>query len=184
MYGVITIFITVFFFVFYYLYVVNGAQIMVAAHTASVSAAIARTGGVYVCGHLLPVWGMCIVEFVTAFVFSEAFGNPLADKMVNHLFDAKTADPRVFQTARIACMALVMSTSMSLMADIYYYPYAEGFSFVHLLVRWPEYVCRNLPFALVAEIFFIQPTVRTVFGWWNRMADSRRARVAVAAESE
>lgn len=52
---------------------------------------------------------------------------------------------------------------MSLIATFLYYPYNKGFQIHTVFVQWLRLVCYNFPFALLSQLFFIQPLVRTVF---------------------
>jgi len=52
---------------------------------------------------------------------------------------------------------------MSFLAAIMYYPYYAGFDVITLLANWIKLVCFNFPFALLSQLFFIQPLVRKCF---------------------
>ena len=52
---------------------------------------------------------------------------------------------------------------MSFIAAFLYYPYYMGFNIFTLLANWLKLVCFNFPFAYFTQLFFIQPTVRTIF---------------------
>ena len=52
---------------------------------------------------------------------------------------------------------------MSFIAAFLYYPFYTGFSVLTLIANWLKLVCFNFPFALLSQLFFIQPFVRTVF---------------------
>ena len=43
------------------------------------------------------------------------------------------------------------------------YPFYAGFNLFTFLANWIKLVCFNFPFALLSQLFFIQPLVRTVF---------------------
>ncbi|MBR1850745.1 MAG: hypothetical protein IJ789_05165 [Bacteroidales bacterium] len=159
-YALITVVITVHAFVLYSLYVVEGDSLMAATGTTSVFQAIGHQGGVYMFGSYLPVWLMILVEMVFAFVLAVAVGSPLAFRLASRKFDPRRNHPMIFESAIITATVCIMCPSMSLLADIFYYPYYNGFNFVDFLLRWFRLVCYNLPFAYFSQMFFVQPFVR------------------------
>lgn len=54
----ITVLITVHAYVFYSIYVVNGDSLRQAVGTTSVLAAVRTIGGIYMFGHIMPVWSV------------------------------------------------------------------------------------------------------------------------------
>lgn len=161
-YALITVFITVHAFVFYSLYVIEGDDIMRAAGTTSVWQALKIQGGVYMLGNYLPVWLMIIIEMVCAFVLAVTMGSPLAFQLASRKFDPRRNHPMIFESAIITSTVCLMCPTMSLLADIFYYPYYEGFDIIDFLCRWFRLVCFNLPFAYFSQMFFVQPFVRFV----------------------
>ena len=161
-YALITVFITVHLFVFYSLYVVEGDSLMQATGTASVLQALDSQGGVYMLGTYLPIWLMILIETVCAFVLAVAMGSPLAFRLASRKFDPRRNHPMIFESAIITATVCLMCPSMSLFADICYYPYYEGFDIIDFLCRWFRLVCYNLPFAYFSQMFFVQPFVRFV----------------------
>lgn len=159
-YALITVVITVHAFVFYSLYVVEGDTLMRSTGTTSVLQAIGSQGGVYMFGGYLPIWLVIVVETVCAFVLAVGMGSPLAFRLASRKFDPRRNHPLIFESAIISATVCLMCPSMSLLADIFYYPYYEGFNVVILLCRWFRMVCYNLPFAYFSQMFFIQPFVR------------------------
>lgn len=159
-YALITVFITVHLFVFYSLYVIEGDSLMQATGTASVLQALNSQGGVYMLGSYLPVWLMIVIEMVCAFVLAVAMGSPLAFRLASRKFDPRRNHPMIFESAIITATVCLMCPSMSLLADLFYYPYYEGFDIVDFLCRWFRLVCYNLPFAYFSQMFFVQPFVR------------------------
>lgn len=160
MYALITVAITVPAFVFYSLYVIEGDTLMQTTGTTSVLQAIDRQGGVYMFGSYLPLWLVVAVELVCAYVLAVGMGSPLAFRLASHKFDPRRNHPLIFESAIITATVCLMCPSMSLLADVFYYPYYEGFDIVTLLCRWFRLVCYNLPFAYFSQMFFIQPFVR------------------------
>ena len=159
-YALITVAITVPAFVFYSLYVIEGDTLMKATGTTSVLQAIDRQGGVYMFGSHLPLWLVVAVELVCAYVLAVFMGSPLAFRLASRKFDPRRNHPMIFESAIITSTVCLMCPSMSLLADVLYYPYNEGFDVITLLCRWFRLVCYNLPFAYFSQMFFIQPFVR------------------------
>ena len=159
-YALITVAITVPAFVFYSLYVIEGDTLIQTTGTTSVLQAIDRQGGVYMFGSYLPLWLVVAVELVCAYVLAVGMGSPLAFRLASHKFDPRRNHPLIFESAIITATVCLMCPSMSLLADVFYYPYHEGFDIVTLLCRWFRLVCYNLPFAYFSQMFFIQPFVR------------------------
>ena len=161
-YALITVFITVHLFVFYSLYVIEGDSLMHTTGTTSVLQAINSQGGIYMLGSYLPIWLMIVIETVCAFVLAVAMGSPLAFRLASRKFDPRRNHPMIFESAIITATVCLMCPSMSLLADIFYYPYYEGFDIIDFLCRWFRLVCYNLPFAYFSQMFFVQPFVRFV----------------------
>ena len=159
-YALITVVITVHAFVLYSLYFVEGDSLMQATGTSSFAQAIRSQGGVYMFGTYLPVWAVILVETVCAFVLAVAVGSPLAFRLANRKFDPRRNHPMIFESAIITATVCIMCPSMSLLADLFYYPYYDGFSLTDFMLRWFRLVCYNLPFAYFSQMFFVQPFVR------------------------
>ena len=159
-YALITVVITVHAFVFYSLYVVEGDALMQATSTLSVLQAIDSQGGVYMFSTHLPIWLMIVVETVCAFVLAVLVGSPLAFRLASRKFDPRRNHPMIFESAVITATVCIMCPTMSLLADVFYYPYYEGFNVIDFLCRWFRLVCYNLPFAYFSQMFFVQPFVR------------------------
>lgn len=163
LYAMITVFFTVHAYVFYSLYVVNGDVLMRVTNTSSVLDAIAAQGGVYMIGRFVPIWAVVLLEFVLAFTLEMVMGSPCSFRLAARLFHPKETHPVLFETAIISATAALMCPAMSLIAAFLYYPYYAGFDFLTLLANWLKLVCLNFPFALLGQLFFIQPLVRTIF---------------------
>ena len=159
----ITVVITVHAFVFYSIYVVNGATLRALYEASSVLEAVDRQGGIYMFGRVMPVWSVVLVEFCFAFLMENVYGSPLSFKLACKNFDPKTTHPVIFETAIICATVGLMVPAMSLIATFLYYPYYNGFRLHTALVMFLRLVCYNFPFALLTQLFFFQPFVRTVF---------------------
>ena len=163
MFALITVIITVHAYVFFSLYVVNGNTLMTVNEETSVIAAINKQGGVMMCGQMLPIWAIILVEFCLAYSLEIFVGQPLSFKFASKVFDVKTTHPVLFETAIICATVGIMCPAMSFIAAFLYYPYYMGFNIFTLLANWLKLICFNFPFAYFTQLFFIQPTVRTIF---------------------
>ena len=160
----LTVLVTVHGYVFYSLYVVNGNTLMEVNGADSVIGAINAQGGVYMFGHMLPIWAVILIEFVCAYSLECLLGSPMSFKMASGMFDPRRNHPMIFETVIISCTVLIMCPVMSFLAAWMYYPYYAGFNIFTLLANWIKLVCFNFPFAFFSQIFFIQPFVRWAFG--------------------
>ncbi len=162
-FALLTVVITVHSFVFFSLYVVNGTLLMTVTGESSVLSAINKQGGISVFGEMVPIWAVVVIEFVLAFTLEIVLGSPCSFKLANRVFDIKTTNPVIFETAIICATVGLMCPVMSFIAAWLYYPYYMGFNILTLLANWLKLVCFNFPFAFFTQLFFIQPLVRTLF---------------------
>ena len=162
-FALLTVIVTVHAYVFYSLYVVNGQTLMQTNQASGVIEAINRQGGVMLCGCMLPIWGIILIEFCLAYLLEMTIASPLSFKLACKCFDPKTTHPVIFETAIISATVGLMCPAMSFLAAWLYYPYYTGFSIATLLANWLKLVCFNFPFAWFTQVFFIQPFIRTVF---------------------
>ncbi len=163
MFALITVIITVHAYVFFSLYVINGNTLMSINGETSVISAINKQGGVMMFGQMLPIWAVIIIEFCLAYSLEIFIGQPLSFKLASKVFDMKTTHPVLFETAIICATVGIMCPAMSFIAAFLYYPYYMGFNIFTLLANWLKLMCFNFPFAYFTQLFFIQPTVRTIF---------------------
>ncbi len=163
MFALTTVIITVHAYVFFSLYVVNGNTLMALNGETSVIGAINKQGGVMMCGQMLPIWAIILVEFCLAYSLEIFVGQPLSFKFASKVFDMKKTHPVLFETAIICATVGIMCPAMSFIAAFLYYPYYMGFNIFTLLANWLKLMCFNFPFAYFTQLFFIQPTVRTIF---------------------
>lgn len=162
-FALLTVIITVHGYIFYSLCVINGNILMSVTGENSVLSAIQSQGGVMLCGNIVPIWAIVLVEFCLAYVIEIFVGSPASFKLACKVFDMKTTHPVIFETAIICATVGIMCPVMSFIAAWLYYPYYMGFSVLTLLANWLKLVCFNFPFAFFSQLFFIQPFVRTVF---------------------
>lgn len=161
----LTVIITVHAYVFYSLYVVNGSTLTSINNTDSVIAAISNQGGVYMVGRFLPIWLVIVAEFILAYALEVLIGSPYSFKLASRIFDYKEIHPFIFETAIICATVCIMCPAMSFLASFLYYPYYNGFNIITLLANWIKLICFNFPFALLSQLFFIQPLIRKIFGY-------------------
>ena len=114
-------------------------------------------------GTNLPIWAVILVEFVFALSLELLMGSPCSFKLASKIFDPRKTHPVLFETAIICATAALMCPAMSFIAAFLYYPYYQGFDVVHFIASWIKLVCLNFPFALLSQLFFIQPLIRTCF---------------------
>lgn len=164
----LTVLVTVHAYVFYSLYVVNGSLLMSLTGADSVLSAIRQQGGVFMCGTMLPIWAVILIEFCLAYLLEVLMGSPCSFKLALRVFDPKSVHPMFFETAVICATVGLMCPAMSFLAAWLYYPYYQGFHIATLLANWIKLVCLNFPFAFFSQLFFIQPLIRTVFKWLFR----------------
>lgn len=176
----LTVIVTVHAYVFYSLYVVNGQTRMTVNGADSVLSAINAQGGVYMFGRFLPIWAVVLVEFLFAFALEVFMGSPASFRLASRVFDPRQTNPVLFETAIICATAGIMCPAMSFIAAWLYYPYYAGFDLLTLLADWIKLVCFNFPFAVLSQLFFIQPLIRAVF----KLLFRRRATGKVNAETE
>ncbi len=174
-FALITVVITVHGYVFYSLYVINGATLMEVNGADSVLHAINAQGGVYMFGHMLPIWAVILIEFCFAYGLECLMGSPCSFKLACSNFDPQKTHPVIFESAIICATVGLMCPAMSFLAACFYYPWYAGFNLLTLLANWGKLVCYNFPFAFFSQLFFIQPLVRTIFKFLFRKDIAARA---------
>lgn len=162
-FALLTVIVTVHAYVFYSLYVVNGNILMSVTGADSVLGAINAQGGVYMCGRMVPIWAVVILEFVLAYSLEILMGSPCSFKLACKVFSPRDTHPVLFETAIICATVGLMCPAMSFIAAFLYYPYYAGFNIFTLLANFLKLVCLNFPFAFFTQLFFIQPLIRTLF---------------------
>lgn len=171
LFAFITVVITVHAYVFYSLYVLHGDLFMEMTGATSVLGAIDAMGGVYMLGRSCPIWAVVLLEFVLAFALENLMGSPCSFRLACKVFDPRETHPALFETAIICATAGLMCPAMSFIAAFLYYPYYAGFHIITLLANFLELVCYNFPFAVLSQLFFIQPFVRTAFKFLCRRGE-------------
>lgn len=154
LYALITVLITVPSFVFYCLALESDGLLNV-----SISKALL----------LIPI------ELLIAYPSALFIGSPLAHKIALKKADPKKTDKTIFETILVCSTVCIMCPWMSFLATILYngiFPgliyHETSFSiykfFIEFIPSYLQTVAFNFPFALLTQVFFIQPLVRSIFG--------------------
>lgn len=167
----IVVVITVLAFVFYSTYVINGDNLMLQTGASSVMGAVDKIGGVYMFGTILPIWAVILIEIIFAFTLETFIVEKRALNMTISMANPESTPPLLFKVAMTVSIVSMMCPSMSLIAAFSFYPYASGFNILTLIANWFELICYNLPFVLLAQLFFIQPISRKIFGTISKIMD-------------
>ena len=150
-YSLITVVITVIAFMFYSVYVVEWQT----------WASITTQWGLYMFWTILPIRLVFLIESVCALILAILYW-PVAFRLARWVFDPGKNHPMLFESAIICSTACLMCLSMSFLAAIFYYPYADWFSILQLLANYFKLLCHNLPFAYFSQMFFVQPFMRRI----------------------
>lgn len=80
-------------------------------------------------------------------------GRSYSFKLASKVFNVKTTNSVIFETAVICATVGIMCPSMSFLAAVLYYPYYSGFNITAPLANWIKLVCFNFPFAFLHSCF-------------------------------
>ncbi len=151
-YAFFTVLITVPCFVFYCLAIENGGLLKVDYKFALL---------------LIPI------EFVLAFLSEVFVGSPLSAKFALKTVSKKEYKPVLVETAIICSTVCIMCPLMSFLATILYkglfpvYYFHQSITLSSFLINFiPNFLqtfTLNFPFALLSQLFFIQPFMRRFF---------------------
>ncbi len=116
-------------------------------------------------------WIFIPIEFVLAYLCEIFIGSPLSVKLALKAIDPKKNDPMIVETAIICATVGIMCPLMSFLATILYNGIiAVGMNgaplnnyIINFIPYWLQKVVLNFPFALLSQLFFIQPLVRIIF---------------------
>ena len=158
LYALITVLITVPCFVFYCLSYENGGILNVEPLFAL---------------KLIPL------EFVLAYLTEIFIGSPLSVKFALKTVNPKENKPVIVETAIVCTTVVIMCTLMSFYAVIIYkgiFPgllfkdstFTLGKFFINFIPNLLQTITLNFPFALLSQLFFIQPLVRRIFGFYKK----------------
>ncbi|HPF83522.1 MAG TPA: DUF2798 domain-containing protein [Bacilli bacterium] len=104
-----------------------------------------------------------VIEFLLAMLCEIFVGSPLSLKMAFKIVDPKKDSPLIIETAIICCTVLIMCPLMSFLATILYHVIPTGTISINFISQFLQTVVINFPFALLSQLFFIQPLVRFIF---------------------
>ncbi len=116
-------------------------------------------------------WIFIPIEFVLAYLCEIFIGSPLSVKLALKAIDPKKNDYMIVETAIICATVGIMCPLMSFLATILYNGIiAVGMNgaplndyIINFIPYWLQKVVLNFPFALLSQLFFIQPLVRIIF---------------------
>ncbi|MBD5405147.1 DUF2798 domain-containing protein [bacterium] len=150
-FALLTVFITVHCFVFYCLAIEMGGMSMnVIKNAYSI-----RTW-------VYPV-PIIVLEFVLAFACEMLIGSPMSLKLTFRKLNPAKATTAEIERAIINNTVLVMCPLMSFIAVILYKVIPAGGFNAEFIPAFLQTVVINFPFALLSQIYFIQPIVRFLF---------------------
>lgn len=116
-------------------------------------------------------WIFIPIEFVLAYVCEILIGSPLSTKLAFKTINPKKNNPTIVETAIICATVGIMCPLMSFLATILYNGILEvGLGdgslnnfIINFIPFWLQKVVLNFPFALLSQLFFIQPLTRAIF---------------------
>lgn len=116
-------------------------------------------------------WIFIPIEFILAYICAFFIGTPLALKLTFKTINPKDVHPFIVQTLIICSTVLIMCPLMSFLATILYDGIiAVGCNgapmnnfIINFIPYWLQKVVLNFPFALLIELFLIQPCTRLIF---------------------
>ena len=111
------------------------------------------------------------IELVLAYICAIFVGSPLALKFALKAVDPKKNSEILVQTAIICATVSIMCPLMSFLATILYDGIIAvgmgGASLSNFIINfipyWLQKIVLNFPFALLSQLFFVQPLTRTIF---------------------
>lgn len=116
-------------------------------------------------------WIFIPIEFVLAYLCEVFIGSPLSLKLGLKAINPEKNDPMIVETAIICATVGIMCPLMSFLATILYNGIIEvgifGGDLINFIINFIPYflqkVVLNFPFALLSQLFFIQPLTRVIF---------------------
>jgi len=116
-------------------------------------------------------WIFIPIEFILAYLCEIFIGSPLSVKLGLKAINPEKNDPMLVETAIICATVGIMCPLMSFLATILYNGIIavgmNGASMSNFMINfipfWLQKVILNFPFALLSQLFFIQPLTRTIF---------------------
>jgi len=116
-------------------------------------------------------WIFIPIEFILAYLCEIFIGSPLSVKLGLKAINPEKNDPMLVETAIICTTVGIMCPLMSFLATILYngiiavgiYGGSLSNFVINFIPYWLQKVILNFPFALLSQLFFIQPLTRTIF---------------------
>lgn len=112
------------------------------------------------------------IEFVLAYSCEIFIGSPLSVKYALKAMPPQKNSPMMVETAVICATVGIMCPLMSFFATILYngiiacgiyHEITFSYLIINFIPFWLQKVVLNFPFALLSQLFFIQPLTRTIF---------------------
>ncbi len=112
------------------------------------------------------------IEFVLAYLCEIFIGSPLSVKLALKAMPPQKNSPMMVETAIICATVGIMCPLMSFLATIIYngiiavgiyHEITFSYFLINFIPFWLQKVVLNFPFALLSQLFFIQPLTRTIF---------------------
>lgn len=139
-------------------------------------------------------WIFIPIEFVLAYLCEVFIGSPLSVKLGLKAINPEKNDPMIVETAIICATVGIMCPLMSFLATILYNGIIavgmNGASMSNFIINfipyWLQKVILNFPFALLSQLFFIQPLTRTIFKaiFRNHLANHKEDENSIDLEKE
>ena len=116
-------------------------------------------------------WIFITIELVIAFICAYFIGSPLAIKLALKKVNPKENSHVLVETSIVCATVSIMCPLMSFIATILYDGIINvGLNnaslnnfLINFIPYWLQKVVLNFPFALITQLFFIQPLVRMSF---------------------
>lgn len=139
-------------------------------------------------------WIFIPIEFVLAYLCEIFIGSPLSVKLGLKAINPEKNDPMIVETAIICATVGIMCPLISFLATILYNGIIavgiNGASMSNFIINfipyWLQKVILNFPFALLSQLFFIQPLTRTIFKaiFRNRLSNHQKNENLIDIEKE
>ena len=122
-----------------------------------------------------PVWALKLipVEFILAYISEIFLIGPKVPKILFKKLNPKKDNPILIETGYICTTVCLMCPWMSFLATILYKgiipvlfndpTFTIQNFFIYFIPNFLQTFVQNFPFALLAQLFFIQPLSRTIF---------------------
>jgi len=123
-----------------------------------------------------PIFALTLIpiEFILAYTCEMLIGSPLSLKLAFKAVNPKENNPMTVETAIICATVCIMCPLMTFLATILYkgiFPalvfndptFTIGNFFLYFIPNFLQTFVQNFPFALLSQLFFIQPLTRRIF---------------------